>query len=318
MRLMKYRKKDGLAEWGMVDNEKIIPLKNVRSAGEVFAAINGKRLPAGRAIARDTVLPVAPTDARVQVCCAGLNYRDHAEEVRMPLPKNPIFFTKSAAALCGAFDAVRYPDTVTLLDYEIELGLVVGRTIGEGDIITPGNLGEYILGITIFNDVSARDYQMRAGQWFLGKTFRTFAPMGPYIQTIDGGVLSQLYSLNLELQVHDPHGAPYPDKRQRGVTANMIFPVHELLNCLREKFDLLPGDVIATGTPCGVAMGRPTRLRTRIEEILGVLPAKRTEKFLRGEISGNKKYLRRGDVITARIFSNDGVVDLGKQKNTIV
>ena len=98
----------------------------------------------------------------------------------------------------------------------------------------------------------------------------------------------------------------------------MIFKVHELLNCLREKFDLLPGDVIATGTPCGVALGSPPRYKVRLAEILGIPQAKRMERFIDSEIRNNRRYLAVGDVMEARIFSDDGVVDLGTQRNRVI
>ena len=236
----------------------------------------------------------------------------------MPLPKSPIFFTKGHGSLTGALDDVIYPAETRLLDYEVEMALIIGREIGRGDRVTEGNLGDYVLGITILNDVSARDIQLKSGQWFLGKSFRTFAPMGPCVQYLNGGAMERLYDLSLSLQVYDSGGNPYEGKRQKGNSANMIFRAHDLINALTARFNLLPGDVIATGTPSGVALSRPGYLKSRMAEILGVPQGKRTAAFIDGEIRNNKNYLQRGDLVTASISSVDGVIDLGEQKNRII
>ena len=262
--------------------------------------------------------PLPPTSGRVQVYCAGLNYRDHAREVRMPLPKNPIFFTKPHGSLCGAFDDIVYPAGVTLLDYEVELAAVVGRRIGADDEVRGDNLHRYLLGITICNDVSARDVQLSAGQWFLGKSYRTFAPLGPVVQTIDGAVYERLYGLDLELTVTDSRGENPFGRGQRGSSGDMVFRIHELIGALQKRTDLLPGDVIATGTPAGVALRSPGRLKSRMAEILGIAPGKRIAMFLDGERAGNRRYLRPGDRLKLGIRSPDGTVDLGEQKNTVV
>lgn len=314
---MKYRSGKTVS-WGIVEGAVLRPVKSRGTVAEIFAACRKKSVKTAGRLPLDSVTALAPTDAGARVFCAGLNYRDHAREINMPLPKSPVFFTKTSGALCGPSDDVVCPEGVRLLDYEVELGLVVGRLIGKEDVVTHENLGEYILGIACFNDVSARDVQLRSGQWFLGKTYRTFAPLGPLVQTIDAELLRRLYYLQLRLQVLDRSGAPYEEKMQNGSTADMLFKAHELVNCLRERFDLLPGDVIATGTPRGVALAKPSRFKLRMAEILGVPQGKRNEKFIAGEIRNNRRYLLQGDTVTAHIFSDDDVVDLGRQRNRVV
>jgi 2-keto-4-pentenoate hydratase/2-oxohepta-3-ene-1,7-dioic acid hydratase in catechol pathway len=252
------------------------------------------------------------------VYCAGLNYRDHAEEVRMPVPANPVFFTKSHGALCGGYDAVVYPRQVALLDYEIELAVIIGRAICNNTPLTEENLQEYILGIAIMNDVSARDIQLSRGQWFLGKSFRTFAPLGPVLQVFDRDVAGKLYDLTLSLSVSDSMGRRYENKKQHGTTGNMIFPISRLLNELRACVDLLPGDVVATGTPAGVAMSSPGRLETRVADILGIPQGRRIARFLARERKTNHRYLQPGDVVESRVYSSDCAVDLGIQRNEII
>jgi 2,4-didehydro-3-deoxy-L-rhamnonate hydrolase len=320
MKIVKYtRTKSALIEYGILAGEVVRPILKAKTLGDVHDLLKRGKMPAtGRPLKMKEVRVLPPAGDRPHVYCAGLNYLDHAREVRMPIPKSPIFFTKAASAICGPADDVIYPSGVSLLDYEIELGVVMGRRAGRSDVITHENLGDYALGITLFNDVSARDLQLRAGQWFLGKSFRTFAPMGPVIQRLDPDTLSRLYDLALELRVLTPEGRPHADKGQKGSTASMIFKVHELLNCLREKFDLLPGDVIATGTPCGVALGSPSRLKVRMAEILGIPQAERMDRFIASEIRNNRRYLAVGDIMEARIFSDDGIVDLGTQRNSVI
>lgn len=320
MKIVKYtrgKRKD--VEYGIIQDGVIKQIHGAANIGDVHTMTKGGKVPAtGRTLKMKDVNLLPPAGDHPHIYCAGLNYRDHALEVRMPIPKSPVFFTKSAGAVCGATDSVVYPSDVSLLDYEVELGVVMGKAAGKKDVITHDNLGEYVLGITLVNDVSARDIQLRGGQWFLGKSYRTFAPVGPCIQKIDSAVLYRLYDLVLELRIYAPDGKPDGGKGQKGTTANMIFKVHELLNCLRDKFDLLPGDVIATGTPCGVALGSAPKFKMRMAEILGVPQALRIERFIASEIHHNHRYLAIGDVMEARIYSEDGVVDLGKQNNRII
>ena len=218
MKIIKYtRSKSTKIEYGIIANDAVRPILNAQSLGDVHALTKRGKTPAtGRPLKMKEVRILPPAGDHPNVYCAGLNYLDHAREVRMPIPKSPIFFTKAASAICGPTDDVVYPSGVSLLDYEIELGVVMGRRAGRKDAITHDNLADYALGITLFNDVSARDLQLRAGQWFLGKTFRTFAPMGPVIQRMDPGTLSRLYDLALELRVLTPEGKPTRTRDRRG------------------------------------------------------------------------------------------------------
>jgi 2-keto-4-pentenoate hydratase/2-oxohepta-3-ene-1,7-dioic acid hydratase in catechol pathway len=316
MMIMKCAARGGKIVYAIVDGKRAFPLRGRTTVRELFKAA-GKKPATGPSVPLSSLTPLAPTDDAARVFCAGLNYMDHAIEVRMPAPKNPIFFTKTSGSLCGARDDIPYPESVRLLDYEIELAVILGRRVGARDVVTAENLPEFALGVSVFNDISARDVQLMAGQWFLGKTYRNFAPLGPYVRTLDAGVMDSFYSLELDLKVYGPDGAAYPHKRQHGTTGSMIFKTHDLINCLAERFDLLPGDVIATGTPRGVALGRPSRFQFRMAEILGIPQGTRTAKFIAHEIAHNDKYLVRGDVIEARIASADGAIDLGAQRTPV-
>lgn len=318
MRLIRYKKSDGSEAWGVIDGNIVREIAEVDSIENLHARVRTGAIETSAEVPFGSLYLLPPASSRASVYCAGLNYRDHAREVKMPLPKSPIFFTKPSSSLCGAHDDIIFPGKVQLLDYEIELAVLVGKKIGKNDEVREDNLSDYLLGITIFNDVSARDVQLSSGQWFLGKSFRTFAPLGPVVQTIDDDVLKRLYSLRLELSVIDASGKNPYQKGQMGNTSEMVFPIHTLIGVLAKRMDLFPGDVIATGTPHGVALRSPSRWKNRMAEIFGIPPAKRIASFLESEIHTNRRYLREGDTVIARIFSEDGAVNLGEQRSRVV
>jgi len=172
-----------------------------------------------------------------KIICGGLNYKDHAAEMKMPLPHEPIIFMKPQTAVLEPGGIIRYPSISRQLEYEAELALVIGkkaRNVSVED--APG----YILGYTCFNDVTARDLQKMDGQWTRAKSFDTFAPFGPWIETeLDPGNVTVEAYLNGEL-------------KQSSSTANMVFSAYTLLSFVSQVMTLLPGDVIATGTPPGI------------------------------------------------------------------
>ncbi|MFW5862602.1 MAG: fumarylacetoacetate hydrolase family protein [Spirochaetota bacterium] len=318
MKLIKFRNENFVyPQFAMVDADMVYPVKNHFRVSDLFTAIQAGNLEYDEPLQLDAITPLPPTDDQVNIYCAGLNYRDHAEEMGMPIPPRPVFFTKSDGCLTASGTPVLWPEEVQLLDYEVELACIVGRRIGKDDQVRPDNLCDYLLGITIFNDVTARDMQLSGGQWFMGKNYRTFAPLGPYVQTCDSDTGQRLGELRLELQVYDEHGTPYPHKSQEGTTSMMIFPVYQLLDNLRTHFDLQPGDVIATGTPRGVALSRPSPFLNRVADIIGISQSTRIRKFINREIRKNDRYLRPGDIMISRITSPDMVIDLGEQKNQV-
>lgn len=191
----------------------------------------------------------------------GLNYRDHAEESGMPIPDEPPLFMKAVSAISGPNDPIRLPPGSIKTDWEVELGIVIGTTarhVGEAE-----SLG-HVAGYLIVHDVSERSYQLeRGGTWDKGKGCDSFAPLGPWLVTRDEVPDPQ----NLDLWL-DVNGEP----RQRGTTDNMIFSCAFLVSYVSRFMTLLPGDVIATGTPAGVGLGLtpPTYLRAGDEVRLGV------------------------------------------------
>jgi 2-keto-4-pentenoate hydratase/2-oxohepta-3-ene-1,7-dioic acid hydratase in catechol pathway len=184
-----------------------------------------------------------------KIIAVGLNYRDHAEETGDAIPDYPVVFAKLPSSVTGPHADVVYPAMSARLDYEAELGVVIGRRCRN---ISENEAGEVIGGYLVLNDISARDVQNRTSQWVLGKSFDTFAPMGPAVVTADS--IRDPQDLGIRLHVNG-------ELRQQSNTSNMIFTVRRLISLLSEVCTLEPGDIIATGTPGGVGIGfRPERL----------------------------------------------------------
>jgi 2-keto-4-pentenoate hydratase/2-oxohepta-3-ene-1,7-dioic acid hydratase in catechol pathway len=188
---------------------------------------------------------VGPCIARPsKILCAGLNYRDHAEESGMPIPEEPILFTKATSSMVGPNDAIVIPRGSSKTDWEVELAIIIGRRasyVGEADALS------HVAGYAVMNDVSERAWQLeRGGQWLKGKSADTFAPLGPYLVTADE--VPNPDNLKLWLRRNG-------ETIQDSTTAQMIFGVAHLVSYISQFMSLLPGDIISTGTPPGVGMG---------------------------------------------------------------
>lgn len=209
---------------------------------------------------------LAPLSNPNKIVCVGLNYRDHCAEHGAEPPPHPILFAKFSTALTGPGCPIVKPAATHQLDYETELAVVIAR---RGKNIPRAEAMNYVAGYTIFNDVSARDIQFGDRQWLRGKTYDTFAPIGPHLVTADE--VPDPQNLRLRCWVNG-------ELRQDGNTASMIFDVPSLIAFISEVVTLLPGDLIATGTPAGVGVFRQPpvflqpgdRIRMEIEK-LGVL-----------------------------------------------
>ncbi len=183
----------------------------------------------------------APVITPSKIICLGLNYRDHAEEGGVAVPEEPVIFMKPRTAIIGTEESIVKPSFVGKLDYEVELAIIIGR---KGKNISVTDAKNYIFGYTVFNDISARDIQFRDGQWTRGKSFDTFAPIGPCITTT--GQIGDPKNLCLYTRVNG-------ETRQNSSTKKMIFNVYEIVYHLSRVMTLEPCDIIATGTPAGVA-----------------------------------------------------------------
>jgi len=184
---------------------------------------------------------LAPVASPPKIICLGLNYRDHAAEQNAPLPDEPVIFMKPRTAVIGPEEPIVKPAFVKELDYEAELAVIIGK---RGKDIRVEDATDHIFGYTCFNDVSARDIQFRDKQWTRGKSFDTFAPMGPCIATTDQ--IGDPTNLWIRTRVNG-------ELRQDSSTSAMVFNVYEIVHELSRVMTLEPCDVIATGTPAGVA-----------------------------------------------------------------
>ncbi|WP_313078947.1 fumarylacetoacetate hydrolase family protein [Pulveribacter sp.] len=222
-----------------------------------LAAIDATRLPA---VTPGTRLgcPVAGVG---KIVCVGLNYADHAKEAGMAAPSEPVLFMKAVSSLCGPHDEVRIPAGAAKVDWEVELGIVIGtrmRGVSEAQALA------HVAGYVLANDVSERSWQMeRGGQWDKGKSADTFAPVGPWLATPDE--LADPHAVDLWLEVNG-------QRMQNGSTRNFIFGVPTVLAYISQFMTLEPGDLVLTGTPAGVGLGHkpePRFLRAGDEMRLG-------------------------------------------------
>ncbi|PRD56152.1 fumarylacetoacetate hydrolase family protein [Sphingobacterium gobiense] len=186
----------------------------------------------------------APFARPSKIVCIGLNYKDHAEETGAAIPSEPIIFMKSTTSLVGPNDQIVIPRNSTKTDWEVEFGIVIGK---KASYVDEAEALNYVAGYVLHNDVSERAYQLeRGGTWDKGKGCDTFAPMGPYMTTVDE--IPDINNVRLWLKVN---GKTYQD----GNTANLIFSVQHVVSYVSQFMTLLPGDVISTGTPAGVGLG---------------------------------------------------------------
>jgi 2-keto-4-pentenoate hydratase/2-oxohepta-3-ene-1,7-dioic acid hydratase in catechol pathway len=193
---------------------------------------------------RSQVQLLAPVPRPGKLICIGLNYRDHAAESKMPIPERPVVFSKFSTSVIGPGEPVVLPATSKQVDYEAELAVVIGRQCRN---VKASRAYEYVLGYSLINDVSARDFQFADGQWQRGKSCDTFAPLGPAIVTTSQ--VPDPHKLSIKLRLN---GKTMQDSN----TDQLIFGVPELVEFLSETITLEPGDVIATGTPPGVGFAR--------------------------------------------------------------
>ncbi|TAH37218.1 MAG: FAA hydrolase family protein [Planctomycetota bacterium] len=199
--------------------------------------VRAPRLPAGARLGPPICRPS-------KIICIGLNFVDHARETGAEIPKEPVIFFKSTTALSGPDDDVWIPRGGAKVDWEVELAIVIGR---RAKYVAAERALEHVAGLCLHNDYSERSFQLeRGGQWVKGKSCDTFAPLGPFVATLDE--LGDFRKLGMWLKVN---GAV----KQRSSTANMIFDVPALVSYLSQFMTLLPGDVISTGTPAGVGLG---------------------------------------------------------------
>lgn len=310
--LVRYRHQKRVA-WGVLSGSTLSPLEGIydRTADLIECGESDWRAAAANAgrLAFDDVEPLSPITTPCRVICQGANYRQHAIESGMNPDERAfnLFFDKTDASITGPNAAVTRPAHVGLLDYEIELALVIRRAINTPTTITVEDLPDYVFGVTIANDLSARDVQLPQGQFLKGKSYRGFCPTGPVLGVLEPDEFRLLDDLDLRLTVNDT-------PRQLDNTANMLYQPAETLTELTEFCNLSPGDLLLTGTPHGCVATSPRPLVRRLATAL--LPEdKLWASFIK--LNKSKPYLKPGDVISASIRNTDGSLDLGTQRTII-
>ena len=300
----------GGPRWGVAREQGVTPLTGlypstaalIRSGEDDWREASRK----APSLTLETLRIRSPVTTPCRVFCQGANYRRHMIESGLdPDAKTfNMFFTKSDASISPAIGAVRRPAHVALLDYEIELALVFKRAIEAPVKLTAETLKDYVFAAAIANDFSARDVQLPQTQFFKGKSYRGFCPIGPWLTVLEPDEFGLLDRLDLRLAVN---GAV----RQEDNTANLVFKPAETISELSTFADISPGDVLLTGTPSGCALRVPP---PPLRRMLQLLPERQFWKLFLASQSRRPEYLKPGDEILATIRGPNATLDLGAQR----
>jgi len=245
MKLVSFSAADGKIRPGALRGDEVVDLSAAGYADTMAAIAAGLReAPAGPAMPLDGVKLHAPLANPPRIFAIGLNYRDHAAESKMALPTVPVVFFKLHTAIIGPGEPIVLPRCTKEPDYEAELAFVIGKG---GYRIPAAAWREHVYGVTIANDVSARDVQFATSQWSLAKSFNTFCPLGPAIVTTDE--IADAHKLAISLEIDG-------ETLQSSNTRELVFGIPELVEYISSIAPLLPGDIVSTGTPGGVGLGR--------------------------------------------------------------
>ncbi|MEV4049832.1 fumarylacetoacetate hydrolase family protein [Amycolatopsis sp. NPDC049688] len=285
----------------------------IATAATTTAELLGDRAAITAAAGAAGAVPVAslellsPVTAPCRVVAQMTNFASHVTDAGMDPATVPLtFFRKASGSISGPFDDIVKPPHVRLLDYEVEIGLVVGREIPVGSAVTA--VHEYVAGLVVTNDVSARDIQLPQTQFYEAKSYPTFTPAGPALVLVDAAELKRFADLRLRLSVNGT-------VRQNAVVGeDMLHRPLQALQALARFQRLDPGDLVLTGTPAGTALSAPPKV---VEKIASLLPAAlKWQLFFKGQAK-NSKYLADGDVVEASAATDDGALDLGTQRTVV-
>jgi 2-keto-4-pentenoate hydratase/2-oxohepta-3-ene-1,7-dioic acid hydratase in catechol pathway len=252
---------------------------------------------------------LSPVTAPARLVAQMVNYRSHASDSGIdPDLVPPTFFRKASHSITGPTGDIVRPDGVGFLDYEVELGLVMGAALPVGTTVSQGDLHRYVAALVVTNDVSARQIQLTRTQFYEAKSYPTFTPVGPWLTLVDAADLAGLHRLRLQLSVNG-------QTRQDSTAADMIVPPARALTLLSRFQPLAPGDLVLTGTPGGTALKAPPKA---VEKLAALLPpATKWRIFFRRQAT-NPLYLQDGDVVTASISDLGSGLDLGTQRTVVV
>jgi 2-keto-4-pentenoate hydratase/2-oxohepta-3-ene-1,7-dioic acid hydratase in catechol pathway len=249
-------------------------------------------LHSGETVPVDSLDLISPVTKPCRVVAQMTNFASHVKDAGMDPQTIPLtFFRKASASISGPFDDIVKPQHVKFLDYEVEIGLVIGRDIPVGTTILESNLADFIAGLVITNDVSARDIQLPQTQFYEAKSYPTFTPVGPALVLLDTDELKRFGDLRLQLRVSG-----------------------EMRQSLARFQDLSAGDLVMTGTPVGTALSAPPK---PIEIIASLLPPAVKWKLFFNTQAKNSKYLQHGDVVELSVATDDGAIDLGTQRTAV-
>ena len=251
----------------------------------------------------DSLELLSPITTPCRVVAQATNYASHVRDVGRDPAKTPLtFFRKASGSVTGPFDDIVKPPHVQLLDYELEIGLLIGRALPVGTEVTEANLADFIHGLVVTNDVSARDVQLTKAQFYESKSYPTFTPVGPALVLVDADELKRFGDLRLQLRVNG-------ELRQNMVVeGDMLYPPAEALQTLTKFQKVEAGDIVLTGTPVGTA------LTARGIENPNQMDLK---TFLAGQTQ-SPRYLHHGDVVEGTVATDDGAINLGTQRNKVV
>lgn len=319
MAIVRYRLQDQKTEhWGLWQQGAVYPLSTSATTHQSLMAeyfqdpTVFREQCANLPEALADIALLSPIDTTVQLFCQGLNYADHRKEsgVTDDVAGEGLLFLKAASSICGPNDTIFRPNGCQLLDYEVELALVLKREIVSPLTITEADLPDFVGGLVLCNDVSARDLMFGAPmlQWFSGKSQRTFCPMGPVLYLMDPEDFAQLYQLQLALKLNG-------ELRQSATTNDLIHRPAPTLTQIASFADMRAGDCLLTGTPGGVLAGSSLKVALSILTNF-TNDRRRREQFTKAQLA-RERFLQPGDVLELSIKSADGLIDLGLQRNTV-
>ena len=256
-----------------------------------------------------TLDPISPVTAPCRVVAQMTNYASHVKDSGLDPKTIPLtFFRKTSGSISGPFDDIVRPAHVRFLDYEVEIGLVIGRELPVGTQVTADNWTSFVAGLVVTNDVSARDIQLPKTQFFESKSYPTFTPIGPSLVLLDDDELKRFRDLRLRLWVNGEQ------RQDAAVEGDMIYRPVEALRALSRFQRLDPGDLLLTGTPVGTALSAPPKA---VQVAGSLLPeATKWRLFFKAQ-ARNPSYLKDGDVVEAAVATDDGAIDLGRQRTTV-
>jgi 2-keto-4-pentenoate hydratase/2-oxohepta-3-ene-1,7-dioic acid hydratase in catechol pathway len=252
---------------------------------------------------------VSPVTAPCRVVAQMTNFVSHVKDSGLDPETIPLtFFRKTSGSISGPFTEIVKPPHVRCLDYEVEVGLVIGRPLPVGEEVTEDTWTSYVAGLVVTNDVSARDVQLPKTQFYESKSYPTFTPVGPALLLLDADELKRFDDLHLRLWVNG-------ELRQDSVVGgDMIYSPLQALQALSRFQRLEPGDLLLTGTPEGTALSAPPK---PVEIIAALLPPAMKWKLFFQRQAQNPRYLEDGDLLEVTIATDDGALDLGRQRNTV-